>query len=136
MSKHIAVERYIGLILGSDATLQALRGTRIWPIRRPQGSDVPAQTFHFVSSPEDTHYEDLVFAMARPTYLINAWGPDVLVLEQIVDRTYQLLHRSGGSNVSGEIIVAKRVREHGPFGPLEVGDTLNQLGAYYQFDVD
>ena len=86
---------YIPAVLGTDATLAALVGSRIYPLVRPQNSALPAITYQRISAPRVTsHGGDS--GLTNPRYQFNCWSDSYLEARSMAERLEKLFGGQSG----------------------------------------
>ena len=89
------IAEYLPAALNTDATLAALVGTRIYPLKRPQNCALPAITYQRISAPRVTsHSGDS--GLLNPRYQFNCWSESYLEARSMAERLEKLFNGKSG----------------------------------------
>jgi hypothetical protein len=69
----MTIEEGIVTFLKSDAPLTAVIGSRVYPMRLPQGETLPAVTYQRISSPPRSSH-DGASTLKNPRFQFKSWG--------------------------------------------------------------
>lgn len=67
------IESGLVAFLGADAGIKALVGTRIYPLRIPEGAAEPALVYHKISGPSE-HSKDGDMSLSHPRFQLTCWA--------------------------------------------------------------
>ena len=86
---------YLPAALGTDVTLAALVGSRIYPLVRPQNCALPAITYQRISAPRVTsHTGDS--GLLNPRYQFSCWSDSYLEAREMAERLEVLFGGASG----------------------------------------
>ncbi|MGG7567901.1 tail completion protein gp17 [Rhodovulum sp. DZ06] len=88
--------------------VSALAGTRVWPLRRPQGSDLPAVTLRRISgAPLQSH--DGPASLARARVQVDVWAHSYAAAKALRGAVAAVL--DAAATPAGEIRAVRRLDE-------------------------
>ena len=120
------IEKAIYSVLANDANVGGLVGVKIFPVRVPQGTAMPAITYEQLTGPRE-HTMDGPFGMAAPTWAITSWASSYGGARALAD--YVRLALDGYDSTVGTVKVYVGMLEN----EVDVSEGSADISATYRW---
>jgi hypothetical protein len=126
-------ERWLKTILGSDPTITAIVGGRIFEGALPQAQSFPAILFQMVSGGSPLLGNGAEIIWARPVYRVVAAtkGNSVAAIVTLADRIFAVLHGARGG-VAGAAVDACTYIEEFRDVPIDNNERYQRAGGLFE----